>query len=105
MALRALTATKTEISSSADRNASGWNLLIHPKQTTVRSRAMKLFPIAAFTILVGTRAGMAGAGAPVPEGSQNPPPSGRPSAPLDDAACQEGGKMAAPNGETASKDK
>ena len=66
---------------------------------------MKLLPIAAFTILVSTSAAMAGAGAPVPEGSQNPPPSGRPSAPLDDAACQDMWKMASPNGDTLSKDK
>jgi hypothetical protein len=61
---------------------------------------MKPLPIAAFAILLSTSAAMAGAGAPVPEGSQNPPPSGRPSAPLDDAACQEVWKMASPNGET-----
>jgi hypothetical protein len=66
---------------------------------------MKPLPIAAFTILLSTSAAMAGAGAPVPEGSQNPPPSGRPSAPLDDAACQEVWKMASPNGDTLSKDK
>lgn len=46
-----------------------------------------------------------GAGAPVPEGSQTPPSSGRPSAPLDDAACLDVWKMAAPNGETLAKDK
>jgi hypothetical protein len=40
---------------------------------------MKLLPIAAFAILLSTSAAVAGAGAPVPEGSQNPPPSGRPS--------------------------
>ena len=66
---------------------------------------MKLLPIAALTILLSTSAAMAGAGAPVPEGSQNPPPSGRPSAALDDAACQEVWKMASPNGDTLSKDK
>jgi hypothetical protein len=75
------------------------------EQAIVRSKAMKLLPIAAFAILLSTSAAMAGAGAPVPEGSQNPPPSGRPSAPLDDAACQEVWKMASPNGDTLSKDK
>ncbi len=45
----------------------------------------------------------AGAGASVPEGSQTPPPSGRPSAMLDDA-CQDVWKMAAPEGDTLSKD-
>ena len=71
----------------------------------LRGKAMKLLPIAAFAILLSTGAAMAGAGAPVPEGSQNPPPSGRPSAALDDAACQEVWKLASPNGETLSKDK
>src|SRR5690242_18672500 len=66
---------------------------------------MKLLPISIFTILLSTSAAVAGAGAPVPEGSQNPPPSGRPSAQLDDAACQEVWKMASPNGDTLSKDK
>jgi hypothetical protein len=66
---------------------------------------MKLLPIAALTIFVSTSAAMAGAGAPVPEGSQTPPPSGRPSATLDDAACQEVWKIASPNGDTLSKDK
>ena len=47
----------------------------------------------------------AGAGAPVPEGSQTPPPSGRPSAMLDDTACRDAWKMAAPNGDTLAKDK
>jgi len=46
----------------------------------------------------------AGAGAPVPEGSQTPPPSGRPSAMLDDTACQDVWKMAAPAGDTLAKD-
>src|SRR4029078_11477884 len=70
-----------------------------------RSKAMKCLPIAAFTILLSTTAAMAGAGAPVPEGSQNPPPSGRPSAALDDVARQEGWKMASTNAHTLSKDK
>ena len=66
---------------------------------------MKPLPIVAFAILLSTGAAMAGAGAPVPEGSQHPPPSGRPRAPLDDAACQEVWKMASPPGDTLSKDK
>ena len=87
------------------RNAFGRSLLVRMEQAIVRSKVMKLLSIAAFAILLSTSAAMAGAGAPVPEGSQNPPPSGRPSAPLDDAACQEVWKMASPNGDTLSKDK
>jgi hypothetical protein len=66
---------------------------------------MKTIIIASAAVLLGVGAAVAGAGAPVPEGSQNPPPSGRPSAALDDAACQEVWKMASPNGDTLSKDK
>ena len=40
---------------------------------------------------------------PVPEGSQTPPPSGRPA--LDDAKCESVWKMAAPSGGTLDKDK
>jgi hypothetical protein len=39
------------------------------------------------------------------EGSQTPPPSGRPSAALDDAKCESVWKMAAPTGDTLAKDK
>jgi hypothetical protein len=56
-------------------------------------------------LLVGTSAALAGAGAPVPEGTQEPKPSGRPSAVLDDAKCESVWKMASPNGETLSQDK
>ena len=66
---------------------------------------MKLAVLTATAILLSTGYALAGAGAPVPEGSQNPPPSGRPSAALDDAACQSAWKMAAPSGDTLSKDK
>jgi hypothetical protein len=66
---------------------------------------MKLAAFTAATIILGTSYALAGAGAPVPEGSQNPPPSGRPSAALDDAACQSAWKMASPDGDTLSKDK
>lgn len=66
---------------------------------------MKLTALTIASIVLGAGYAIAGAGAPVPEGSQNPPPSGRPSAPLDDAACQEVWKMAAPAGDTLSKDK
>ena len=66
---------------------------------------MKTLALAATAILLGTGLAFAGAGAPVPEGSQTPPPSGRPSAALDDAKCESAWKMAAPNGDTLSKDK
>ena len=66
---------------------------------------MKRTTMTALAILLSTGYAFAGAGAPVPEGSQNPPPSGRPSAPLDDATCQSVWKMAAPDGDTLSKAK
>ena len=66
---------------------------------------MKLAVLTAAAIILGSGYALAGAGAPVPEGSQTPPPSGRPSATLDDAACQSAWKMASPNGDTLSKDK
>jgi hypothetical protein len=56
-------------------------------------------------ILLGAGSALAGAGAPVPEGSQKPPPSGRPSAALDDAKCESVWKMASPKGDTLSEDK
>jgi hypothetical protein len=67
-------------------------------------KPMKLAIVTTMAVFLGTGAAFAGGGAPVPEGSQNPPPSGRPSAPLDDAACQDVWKMAAPSGDTLSKD-
>jgi len=66
---------------------------------------MKLTALTASILILSAGYAFAGAGAPVPEGSQNPPPSGRPSAALDDAACQSAWKMASPNGDTLSKDK
>ena len=66
---------------------------------------MKLATLAATAVLLSSAYAFAGAGAPVPEGSQTPPPSGRPSAALDDATCQSVWKMASPNGDTLSKDK
>jgi hypothetical protein len=66
---------------------------------------MKTVLIASTAVLLGVGTAWAGAGAPVPEGSQTPPPSGRPSAALDDAGCQEVWKMASPNGDTLAKDK
>jgi hypothetical protein len=66
---------------------------------------MKLTALTAAALILGAGYAFAGAGAPVPEGSQTPPPSGRPSAALDDATCQSVWKMASPNGDTLSKDK
>ena len=66
---------------------------------------MKLPIVMSAAILLSAGYAFAGAGAPVPEGSQNPPPSGRPSAPLDDATCQDVWKMAAPSGDALDKDK
>ena len=66
---------------------------------------MKLTILTCAAVLVSGGYAFAGAGAPVPEGSQTPPPSGRPSAPLDDAKCQSVWKMAVPNGDTLSQDK
>ena len=66
---------------------------------------MKLTVLTASIVILSAGYAFAGAGAPVPEGSQNPPPSGRPSATLVDTACQSAWKMASPNGDTLSKDK
>jgi hypothetical protein len=66
---------------------------------------MKLTTLTAVAVLLSAGYAFAGAGAPVPEGSQNPPPSGRPSTALDDATCATVWKMASPNGDALSKDK
>ncbi len=57
---------------------------------------MKLPIIAVTAVLLSSGYALAGAGAPVLEDSQTPPPSGRPSAALDDATCQSVWKMASP---------
>jgi hypothetical protein len=66
---------------------------------------MKLATLTAMAVLCSAGYAFAGAGAPVPEGSQNDGSSGRPSAVLDDAACQDVWKMASPNGDTLAADK
>jgi hypothetical protein len=66
---------------------------------------MKRATFAFAALLLTSGYALAGAGAPVPDGSQTPPRSGRPSAALDDAACQSVWKTASPDGETLSKDK
>jgi hypothetical protein len=66
---------------------------------------MKLATFAAMAVLLSAGYAVAGGGAPVPEGSQAGEPSGRPSAVLDDAACQDVWKMASPDGDTLAGDK
>jgi hypothetical protein len=66
---------------------------------------MKLITLTTATFLLGTSLAFAGAGAPVPEGSQKPTSSGRPTAVLDNAQCESVWKMASPNGDTLSQDK
>jgi hypothetical protein len=66
---------------------------------------MKFATITFAAVVLSAGYAFAGAGAPVPEGSQTPPASGRPSAALDDAKCQSVWKTAAPNGDTLSQDK
>ena len=66
---------------------------------------MKLTTLTSVALLLSASYALAGGGAPVPEGSQEPDPSGRPSAVLDDAKCESVWKMASPNGDTLSQDK
>jgi hypothetical protein len=61
--------------------------------------------LVALLLSAGLSSAFAGAGAPVPEGSQKPPPSGRPSAAFDESKCDQVWKMAAPAGDTLSQDK
>ena len=65
---------------------------------------MKLATFTAVAVLLSAGYAFAGGGAPVPEGSQSGDPSGRPSAVLDDAACQGVWKLASPDGDTLSSD-
>ena len=65
---------------------------------------MKLATFTAMAVLMSAGYAFAGAGAPVPEGSQDKA-SGRPAAVLDDAQCQSVWKMASPNGDTLAGDK
>jgi hypothetical protein len=66
---------------------------------------MKLPTVAALAVLFSAGYALAGAGAPVPEGSQKAPPSGRPGKILSDAECQTVWKMASPGGATLSEGK
>jgi hypothetical protein len=66
---------------------------------------MKLATFAAVAVLVTSGYAYAGAGAPVPEGSQKDSPSGRPGKILSDAECTKAWETAGPDGDTLSKDK
>jgi hypothetical protein len=66
---------------------------------------MKLTTLTAMMLLTGATYAYAGGGAPVPEGTMNDDPSGRPGKILDDAECQKAWEMASPDGDTLSKDK
>ena len=66
---------------------------------------MKIATFTAVAVLLSAGYAFAGAGAPVPEGSQSGEPSGRPNAVLDDGACQSVWKLASPDGDTLSGDK
>ena len=65
---------------------------------------MNFATLTAVAVLFSAGYAFAGAGAPVPEGSQAGDRSGRPSAVLDDAACQSLWNVASPDGETLSGD-
>ena len=56
-------------------------------------------------VLLSAGSAYAGADAPVPEGSQKAPPSGRPGKVLSEAECTKAWETAGPDGDTLSKDK
>ena len=66
---------------------------------------MKLTTFTAVAVLMSAGYAFAGAGAPVPEGSQKDPPSGRPGKVLTDTQCTKTWEMAGPDGDTLSQDK
>ncbi len=66
---------------------------------------MKLTTFTAMALLMSAGYAFAGAGAPVPEGSQKDPPSGRPGKILTDSECTKAWEMAGPDGDTLSQDK
>jgi hypothetical protein len=66
---------------------------------------MKRVTFAALAIVCTTGYALAGGGAPVPEGSQKEPPSGRPGKVLTEAECTKAWETAGPEGDTLSKDK
>ena len=66
---------------------------------------MKIATVAALAVLMSASSAFAGAGAPVPEGSQKDPPSGRPGKVLSEAECTKAWQTAGPDGDVLSKDK
>ena len=66
---------------------------------------MKIATVAALAVLLSAGSAFAGAGAPVPEGSQKDPPSGRPGKVLSEAECTKAWETAGPDGDTLSQDK
>jgi hypothetical protein len=66
---------------------------------------MKLTTLTAVLLLSSGTYAFAGAGAPVPEGSQKDAPSGRPGKVLSQAECQNAWETAGPAGDVLSKDK
>ena len=66
---------------------------------------MKVATLAAAALLVSAGYALAGGGAPVPEGSQKDPPSGRPGKVLSEAECTKAWETAGPDGDKLSKDK
>ena len=64
---------------------------ISPRKFTEPAKGvlqMKLATLSAFALLLGSGYALAGGGAPVPAIPESSPPSGRPSAVLDDTKCQ-----------------
>ena len=66
---------------------------------------MRIATVAALAVLLSASSAFAGAGAPVPEGSQKDPPSGRPGKVLSEAECTKAWQTAGPDGDVLSKDK
>ena len=66
---------------------------------------MKFATFTAVALLMSAGYAFAGAGAPVPEGSQKDPPSGRPGKILSEAECTKAWETAGPDGDTLSQDK
>ena len=66
---------------------------------------MKVATLAAAALLASAGYALAGGGAPVPEGSQKDPPSGRPGKVLSEAECTKAWETAGPDGDTLSKEK
>ena len=65
---------------------------------------MKFLTFTTVALLLGASHAFAGGGAPVPEKPEGGPPSGRPSAVLDDAKCQTVWSMTQRDGDTLSGD-